>query len=577
MYKINFLKIRSCSIKYVFFDKCQIRVVSVAFLTKYLKMKLLKLLALLVLTAIVFAPILQGAFLNLDDYGNIIENPNVHGWSLAHFKAWFTTFKLGMYVPLTMMNYATIFSIAGASAKAYHTLSLLVHLANVALVFLWVKKLTNKENIVWSVALLFALHPFQVQTVAWISAYSSLQFTFFYLLTLLYMTPKEGASSRLALGLLFALCAMLSKSTAVTLPIVLVLLEWYKSDEKSLKNIRWAEKMPFFALSIVFGIVTLMSRGNTETPLNITSEFNLFDRFLMVCHTLVFYGCKFFAPYNLGAWYRPIKEANGLWSWQYYLAPFILVGLGYLLWKYRSNKTLLFSVGFYLFTICLTLPFYTAGNLEFIGDRYNYLPSIGFFLGLFSLLFSLEKEVITQQKWSKFIYAGLGLWCIACLYLCRTELRAWQNDIALYQDLIEKDPKDAFAHYNIALLYQEDKNIPQAITHYNQCVESDPTFASAYNNLGNCYGMSNQLDTAIQHFTKALAVNPKLAQAYNNRGRSYLTKGNTTEALQDFTAALTLEPNYVRALRNRAEVYQKLGDGLKAQLDLELAKKVEGQ
>ncbi|MEY4904202.1 MAG: hypothetical protein RLZZ292_2017 [Bacteroidota bacterium] len=539
-------------------------------------MKLLKLLALLVLTFIIFAPILQGSFLNLDDYGNIVENPNVQGWSVAHFKAWFTTFKLGMYVPLTMMSYATIFSLAGASAKAYHWLSLLLHLANVALVFLWIKRLMNKENVALCVALLFALHPFQVQTVAWISAYSSLQFTFFYLLTLLYMTPKEGTSPRLALGLLFALCAMLSKSTAVTLPMVLILLDWYKSDEKSLKNIRWAEKMPFFALSIVFGIVTLMSRGNTETPLNVTSEFNLFDRFLMVCHTLVFYVCKFFAPYNLGAWYRPIKASNGLWSWEYYAAPIVLGIFAFLLWKYqRNNKMLLFSVGFYLFTIGLTLPFYTAGNLEFIGDRYNYLPCVGFFLGIFSFLFSFENDMVTWKKVSKFIFAGISIWAIACLFLSRTETRAWQNDIALYQDLIEKDPKDAFAYYNIALLYQEDKNIPQAITHYNKCVESDPTFASAYNNLGNCYGMSNQLDAAIQNFTKALAVNPKLAQALNNRGRSFLTKGNISEALQDFTAALTLEPNYARALRNRAEVYQKIGDVLHAQLDLEAAKKVE--
>lgn len=199
----------------------------------------------------------------------------------------------------------------------------------------------------------------------------------FVLLSMLFYvehTKDEAIGKNYWISIAMFLLACLSKSAAVTLPLTLVVLDWWLKRPTSSKT--WTEKIPYFAISLGFGVLTLMSRqhaGQLDQP----ADFNLLDRVLMASQTILFYWKKILLPTGLSIWY-PFEKHDGVWDWTYYASPVILAAIVFGAWRSREKMPILwFGVLFYLSNVILSLPWATFGTFELRLDRYNYLAMLG--------------------------------------------------------------------------------------------------------------------------------------------------------------------------------------------------------
>ena len=293
---------------------------------------------LTVLTVAVYFVSLDNGFMVFDDdkairYNNLIKNPSFKGLFMAN--------NLGMYAPITWCGYALVYALAGESASAFHTFSLLLHIGCVLSVFTLMRMLQSRSEVAFFTALLFALHPMQVEATSWIAGQSALTFSLFYLLSLMAYVKWQQSERGLFYGLsiLAFLLSVLSKSAAVTLPVLLLALDWYKNGSVTFKNV--LSKAPYFVVSLIFGLYTFSTREAEGHDLVVSSSaYNLFDRFLMVCHSLLFYPVQLLAPFKLSVLY-PMQKIDGVWPIDYYLAPVALAGVAWAAWKFgRRDKVI---------------------------------------------------------------------------------------------------------------------------------------------------------------------------------------------------------------------------------------------
>ena len=218
--------------------------------------------AILLVTTFIYLPSLDNKVLYGWDDGVYLEDQhvkNLDGKSVGHF---FSDFYLGMYQPLAVLSLSIDYEIYQEKATGYHFTNLLFHLLNIFLSFFFIYFLTKKRNIALIVALLFAVHPMHVEAVSWIAARSTLLFSLFYLSALVFYLRylDQGKWNKLAITFLFFVLACFTKSMAVTLPLVLLLLDYFR--ERKFKPVTLIEKIPFVAVSIVFGIVTIKAAAS---------------------------------------------------------------------------------------------------------------------------------------------------------------------------------------------------------------------------------------------------------------------------------------------------------------------------
>ena len=220
--------------------------------------------AAVVITAIAFFPSLSNGFTNWDDEVYVINNENIREFSWEKIKYWFGAYHHGNYHPLTMVSYMWEYSISELNPSIYHINNYILHLLNTALVFFFIYKLTDKKEVAIIVATLFGVHPMHVESVAWISERKDLLYSVFYLSTLIvYLGYKHSPDwKKYLLLLVLFVASLLSKSAAVVLPIVLLLIDYYQQRKLTIKLI--IEKIPLFALSIVFGVLL------TIVPVNLS-------------------------------------------------------------------------------------------------------------------------------------------------------------------------------------------------------------------------------------------------------------------------------------------------------------------
>ncbi len=533
------------------------------------------------LTALVYWASLSNGFMVFDDdkairYNEVIKNPT--------FRNIFVSNNLGMYAPVTWLGYALVYAIAGENASAFHTFSLLLHIGCVLTVFALMRRLQPNREVAFFTALLFALHPVQVEATSWIAGQSALTFSFFYLLGLLayvhYQQRRQGLFYGLTL-LAFVL-SVLAKSAAVTLPLLLLALDWYQQGKWRWANV-W-NKIPFFAISLVFGLYTFFTREAEGHQLVVASKtYNLFDRFLMVCHSLLFYPVQLLAPLRLSIYY-PMEKIGGIWSWDYYAAPLVVAALTWLVWRFAQKQRIIgLSALWYVLPLVVMLPYVTVGTFEMRSDRYVYVSSVGFFL----LLVWLAQRLSPGIRW-----ALLGVLAAFYGYLAHQRSLVWKNEVSVFRDCIEKQPQSPLCQCNLAygeLLNHEYEN---SIKHYTEALRLDPTYVESYNGRGQAYLMLERYEEALADFDKAIEAGIVTPRIFLNRGKcyfilkkpelalpdlkrsleleprnpeTYLYKGlaenqtgNPEQALQDFAKALELSPNLIDAHLNRALVLANL-------------------
>ncbi|MDO8368342.1 MAG: tetratricopeptide repeat protein [Saprospiraceae bacterium] len=498
----------------------------------------------------------------MDDHSATVDNPAVKDFLI------FGGFNLGMYAPLTWIGYQISYILGKESPQMYHLLSALVHAINVVLVFKLFRRLDSNVTVSALVALFFAIHPLNVEAVAWIAGFSTPLFSMFSLLAMNYYvrhTKEEegGFGKNYWHALTMFLLACLAKSAAVTLPLTLLVLDLWKKRGFSPRVL--LEKAPFFAISLGFGLLTLYSRqyaGQLDQP----ADFTIFDRGLMACHTVLFYWKKLLMPTGLSIWY-PFEKTNGVWSWDYLAAPVILFGILFAAWRSRQAMPLLWiGILFYLSNIVLSLPWSTFGTFELRSDRYNYLAGLGIFVIIAALPDYLKEK---RPSWSGAAWAVILGLAFIWLVTSALRIRDWKDTMTLIDKAIAATGDNhGKAYLWRGMAYGKASDAQKAIKDFSLALQKNDELYEAYKFRGNIFGMMKNYEQSVTDLTKFLEHYPIEVPELYYRGLYYANLERNQEAVADFNRALELDSTFARVYRARGNCYLKLGETEKGNADL---------
>ena len=504
------------------------------------------------ITFIAFLPSLHNGFVNWDDDRSIMLNPDVHGINAGHVVKVFTSTYLNHYLPVTMLSFMGEYSLFKAEAAGYHWTNVLLHVVNALLLFGLIYALSGNYSVSLLTALLFAIHPLRVESVAWIAERKGvLSATFYFISLLSYVRfKKNGLRVYFIICMVSFVLSLMSKSMAVSLPFVLLLMDYLMGRKIDKKNL--LEKTPFFILSAIFLCIAYFSK---QDPMNQGPHFTLVQCILGPAYNICFYLVKTIFPVHLCALYSTGEHDAGL-TVKMALSAILLCGIAVLVYRSRrSSKIVVFSALFFLVTLLPVLQIVSSGGWTNVADRYTYVPLIGVYFLIttgYSLLFNKALENNATVRTPKVI----GSMAIIVLLSCMTYNRCgvWHDGFTLWNDVIKTDPS-AVAYTNRGFAYASEHNYMHAIEDYNQAIDLNPAYAPIYNNRGNAYGALGDNASAIKDYDQAIAIDPRYAQAYGNRGISYKTLGDFDRAVEDFSQAIRLAPKYAIAYNNLGAAY----------------------
>jgi Tfp pilus assembly protein PilF len=497
---------------------------------------------IILISFIIYLPVFHNGLLTWDDDAYIKDNPLIYSFNLKEI---FSQNVMGNYHPFTILILALEYHLFGLSATGYHAVNLLLHLLNVILVFYTVFLLSDKFGVALVASLLFGIHPIHVESVAWAAELKDLLYTFFFLASYIFYLKylKDLHKKNYAFSLLLFLVSLLSKAMAASLPVVLILTDYFKGRKINGKTI--LEKVPFFVLAIVFGIVAVLaqkSEGTTEVI-----AFPIAQRILFASYGFISYLYKLILPLNLSAYYPyPVKSGENI-PLQYYAYLILLIGLIVsVLYSLRFTKKIIFGIGFFALTVFLVLQLFPVGS-AITADRYSYVPSIGiFYLAGEGFNFLWNKK---KKSWAIFLITG----AVTVLFSVKTFERCsvWKNDLALWNDVISQYQNSALTYNNRGYYFMNEGRDKEAINDFNKAIELDPGFADTYNLRGMVFMNEQKNSEAINDFNKAIELHPDNAHAYVNRGWLFMNEGKNKEAIDDFNKAIELDPRYAGAYNNR--------------------------
>lgn len=508
-------------------------------------------LCILCLCFWLYQPALSHDFTNWDDAVYVTENPMLMFPNPANKQAiWKEAVSLN-YHPLTMYSLSLDCRLTrpGAlpPARPFIATNLYLHLFNTLLVFVLVWSLSGFWEAGVLSAALFGIHPMHVESVAWISERKDVLYGFFFLLSLIAYLPyaRRGGRHWYLLGFLFFVLSCLSKAMAVSLPLVLLLLDFYEG--RLWKNGKWAwsvvlEKIPFFAVSVYFGLLAVQIQSNGA--LADFKVFTLFQRFLFASYGFVQYLYKFFVPFPLTTFYPypdEIKQGTVPVSYYFYL-PMALGILGTALWSMRRSRLLAFSVGFYFFTVAFVLQFISVG-VVIMADRYTYLPyiGVGFLASMgFSALWRRDLGRLKALQWPITALAVLFLGFLA--WRTQAQVGVWKNSEVLWTNVLKYYPNATEAYKSRGNFYGKTGRLDLAMQDLQKAADLGSKDAGVFNGLGNCYGSKGLLDKALEVYTQGIAFNSDNGELYFNRGITHARKGAFAEAISDYVQALPKLP-----------------------------------
>jgi tetratricopeptide (TPR) repeat protein len=519
--------------------------------------------AILLLTTLAFSNTFQNGFINTwDDHVYLLENPYIRDFSLQGIRSIFTTFHAANYHPVTTLSWAIEYRLFGLNPSVFHITNLVFHLLNTILVFRLILMLTRKTDTSSIVALFFAIHPLHVETVSFLSQRKDVLYAFFYLASLISYVHSMKGNSKLAFfiaSLLFFLLSLLSKSMAVTLPVLLLLMDYYSGRRFTWRS-GWS-KIPFFALALVFGIVAILSQKAYGAIIDLPA-FSALERVFLVSYACLFYIFRMFVPFNLSAVHLyPARSAGGMLPLEYYLAPLLILMILWGVFKAgKFKKELVFGLGFYLITISLVLQILPVGS-AIVAERYTYVPYIGLFfvVGQFYSATATSAGRPTGRMRPVFLSLLIGY---AVLFSVTTWRRneVWKNSFTLWSDVISKNPSATVAYYNLGVARFNAKDFRGAIDDYSRAIELKPDYAEAYNYRGESKLLLQDDQGALADFDRAIVLKPDNAEAYKNRGDTRNRLKDYEGAVADFTRALSIKPDDGDAYFRRAKSKSRLKD-----------------
>jgi protein O-mannosyl-transferase len=554
-------------------------------------------IALAVVTLAVFWQANQYPFVHFDDDVYVTGNSFIQsGITSASFRWAFSTTYADFWHPLTWLSLMFDYQLHGLSAGGYHFTNLILHVLSALLLFWLFRRMTGS---IWRsafVAAFFALHPLHVESVAWVAERKDVLSAFFWMLTLclyVYYTEKPAVSRYLLILFSFA-CGLMSKPMIVTLPVIMILLDYWplgrlqsrkimsdlpvnvapvsakQGKKKKLKkeelkkkifppnNQRspeariagiiplWQlwEKIPFFILSVIFSIITLYAQYKPNVK-----SFPLASRIANAPVSFVTYLEKTFWPHDLTFFY-PFPSQIPLW--QVLGAALLILIISAAVIATLKHLPYLF-VGWLWYAITILPVIGIMQNVEFsMADRYTYLPSIGIAVMLawgIPLIFSREdirKNILFPAAIAFLMMLTILSWK-QCAY--------WKNSIELFNHALQVTENNDTAHNNLASVLLEEGKIEEALQHYNEAIRIKSDDAYCYYNRGLAYFRSGRPQLAVEDYSKAILLKPDFADAFNSRGLAYGKLGQSRAAIEDFSKSINLTQDYTIAYINRGIAY----------------------
>jgi len=507
---------------------------------------------LCVAVMLAYIKIFHAGFIAWDDGEYVLHNKDIAGFGSQQISAWFSNFYIGNYHPLTMCSYAIDHLMGGQEPFMYHFTNLLLHTANAVILYLFVNRLQGNKLVGLFVALVFALHPVQTESVSWIAERKTVLCAFFYLLAMLQYTSyvRVPSSKRLMVVVLLGIAAMLSKGVGVALPLSLVAVDiWLQRDMKSVKI--WLEKLPLLIISIVFGVVAIKAQA-AENALGIHAQDNAFSTIMFAADAYVQYIVHLFVPVNLSVIYPYPKEVG----WVEYLCMAGALGIIWLgVMAYRKKWHILCGgILFYTVNIALVLQFVQFGEC-LMADRYLYIAGIGIIIpAVYSLVLWLQK--VTKGGATMMVGAVIS---VALLFMTFLRNDIWLSDMSFFSAIVETFPNSAVAQYSVGALYVRMGDYDNAETHLDMAVHLDPNNYKAWYNKGVLHMRQGHAMEALDAYNKCLSLK-EYTKAYFSRAMLYEGTGKPELALPDVERVLTEQPQNARAYYIKADCLEQQGN-----------------
>lgn len=543
-------------------------------------------LIIVFLTALVYSSAVNNGFTSWDDNHYVTGNRFIKDFSGEGLKKLWTE-RTGMGgTRLTLTSFMIDYHLWGLNPKYYHLENIIWHILNALLVYFLILKLFKNRKISFITAILFAIHPMHVESVAWISARKDVLYTFFLLVCLhayIAYTQKSRPLLKVLLWLAFTLSFLLSwhsKFSAVAIPALLFLIDFVLRRRFTVWLI--VEKLPILVFTgmevyrIAFGPHARMdfSGGKLIPSIHQTYRYTLFEKSLLASYSLLFYLVRFFFPVQLTAIVPYPARTGGVFPTEYYLAfVFVLIlmaGMAFLLLRLKKNrKEYIFGFLFFLIPISVFLHFISIKGVVVVADRYTYVPYIGlgFMVGVF--LYNLNGRRLKKVCMGVFVVA-----VVVMSVLSFQRNKVWKSNITLYTDVLEKNPDVVQALNNRGNAYNNAGKYKLAIEDFNRGMDLNPDFKYLYNNRAWSYYQLDSNELALADLEKAIRMDPYYLDAYLNKAQVLLSAGRTDQAIEAYSRACEIAPYRARIYISRAQAYLKNGQPEKALADFRKASEV---
>ena len=516
---------------------------------------------LAVAVLLVFCQTLRYEFVNYDDDQYFYANPPVQAgltWSSVRWA--FQTGHASNWHPLTWLSLMLDVELFGNGPAGPHLTNVLLHAVNTVLLFLLLRRLTGAQWRSAFVAGLFALHPLHVESVAWVSERKDVLSGCFGLLALLKYARytqagvKPFASRDYWLALLFCALGLMSKPMMVTLPFVMLLLDWWplgRMKPTALHSrfaVVWrlvSEKLPFLALCVISSLVTLRVQSKAMQPL---AQISVGIRVVNAVVSYVRYLGKTFWPVDLAIPYPHMGYASFR---LFCLSTMLIAAVCLVVIRFRNRFPFLVTGWFWYLGMLVPVIGLVQVGTQSMADRYTYLPLVGVFV---MLVWG------TGELWKYWRLSTAAIWpvalliLVACAVRAMDQLRFWQNSETLFHHALAVTKGNYAAHYNLGEYYASQNRLDEAIDHYRTALQISPRYDDALNNLGVALAMKGQFDDAIARIRESIGYRPDKADAYYNLGNVFVMQREFGEAASAYKEALRLTPDYPAAHNNLANV-----------------------
>ncbi|MFC1856160.1 tetratricopeptide repeat protein [Thermodesulfobacteriota bacterium] len=532
-------------------------------------------LALVLVSVILYKDVVDYDFVNLDDETYVYENLNIREINAKNLKTIFLEPYFVNYQPLAIMSYAFDYKFSELNAKGFHLTNVIIHVINAILVLFLLHLITGNVIFSLTIALIFAVHPVQVETVAWISERKGLLCTLFYLLSFMsYIKFSRGSKKGFyILSIILLILALLAKPMAVTLPLILILYDYY---ENKLCRKKLIEKVPFFIISIAFSLLVFFIQKNEGSVA--TSELMSFSQnILMAFYNVGFYIDKLMLPRNLSVFYAHSTPFS-------YISLKALIGQGmivacilYLVNFKRINRGVNFGILFFLISLLPIIRLVPIGA-TYAADRYMYVPMLGLFFALGMIIISFQKARPESKVRARAFFVIIPIFIVCLSMAAVSQTKVWKNSYTLWSKVVAiGDPSDN-AYLGLGKFHSSKEEYGEAVKYFLKVEKStSPLWREmALFNLGLCYFKMKNYDESRAHlltltkdYPETIAVSS--SDIYMLLARTSAFMNFLDDADKYFKRSLGFNPKNVRAHYYYALLFESIGNDAKAKEHFDLS------